>query len=86
MKLDKLERHTAYIILLAELEEAESNLESIWLWHLFEDATGIYPTSELLPEFFKFRPEKPLRSGGWWDGYDYNKRVSALKQCIEETR
>ena len=96
--LDRSQRHTAYCILLAEIEST-GDCNSIC--HLSGDLFGIYPcldgyrwqdcpyeivvkTSQFYPELWKQRTQ----DGGYWWRWDEEgtrKRIEALKKCIEET-
>ena len=94
MKLTRLQRHTAYIIMLAEIEnpsmwdyreEQRSSIENglCWLYKMIFDNDFDYSFNDLLPELRKYFKED------WWsrcylkDKWDVRK--SALQQCIIET-
>lgn len=93
MKLSKSERHTAYIILLAEYEEQErcGYKYSQGICSLMKDFLGLCDEWEnnykYLPEFAAYKPKNsyPYRS---WFGVERRgrlKRIRILKKCIEET-
>lgn len=87
MKLTKLQRHTAYIIML---EESESFYHTGFCWmiyYLFDIGVGCYDSSieQFLPELYD---KKPNTYGAFW--FDANRlgwqeRIELLKQCINET-
>jgi hypothetical protein len=104
MKLTKDQRHTAYIILLAEAEKVIERPYLpyyIGLCWLIKDTFGLYDDGfynpdgsteygkaiKYFPELEKHRQSKnkddfwfPVDKSGW------DKRISLLKQAIEETR
>jgi hypothetical protein len=96
MQLDKLERHTAYIIMLAE---AEAGNYQYGFCRMMATLFGMNEESgngfegidycnqvELLTEL---NNKKPENFGIWgWFPYDtdgWNARIELLKQCINET-
>lgn len=89
MKLTKAERHTLYIIMLAEAlykYKSHSRQSSIGtgFCRLFVDILGsyaLYNNFNLLPEL----GEKRTRRGDSYFFNNWNERISALKKCIEET-
>jgi hypothetical protein len=88
MKLTKLQRHTAYIILLAEFEESfgfEFFCDAVY--SLFDWPFGEGTIRDYLPELYRHKPATLDDSGGWFsDNEDgVNTRIKLLKQCIEET-
>jgi hypothetical protein len=86
MKLTKDERHTAYIILQAEVEEYKKRKIMCFICLILEDY-DIYEDDlpEILPELSSMQPEKLHHSGGWFGTYDYASRIKLLNKCIEET-
>ena len=89
MKLTKLERHMAYMIMLAEFEELEKGLCLIWSGMTGEIRWGFgrLHLKHTLPELWDKADNKYGVS--WFlalDDAEYvDKRITALKQCIEET-
>ena len=95
MKLTKAQRHTAYIIMLAEAEADEQTLimhngslrfttESglCWMFNLLFDCNEIYFDFEkMLPELFK-KATTPDSCFLW---RNWEERKQALKQCINKT-
>jgi len=88
MKLTKLQRHTAYIILLYETERNVF----FELCHTFRyiadielDDDGFFTNLKtMLPELWDKRGHgKNEKSAFLWD--TDAERISAIKQCIEET-
>jgi hypothetical protein len=86
MKLTKSQRHTAYILMLAQLKK------STFLCSIFCDLTGIDLDEDsrfsnfknILPELWlKKDPGESELSGILWK--NKARRTKALKQCIEET-
>lgn len=99
MKLKKHERHAAYIIMLAEVEEAQKYTSLVFLCHLAVDM--LYPRGmasyweieeefikdfpRLLPELYSKKPAGKNAGDQWYVSSDYKSRIRILKQCIEET-
>lgn len=95
MKLNRLERHTAYIIMLAEAEkpgcffheETGRMRESIehgfcWMYRMLTNSDDLYfYFRETLPELHK----KSNSPDGIYLFRNWSERITALKQCIEET-
>ena len=87
-KLNKSERHSAYMIMLAELE-AYSNLP----FHVpFSGFCGLAKSANILYEFNRGKlkelsAKKPKRTCGafWFPRCQWTKRISILKKCINET-
>ncbi len=99
MKLDKLQRHTVYIIMLSEAENdmIYVNGERVWLsngWgmcHILYYTLGIADTDNSC-YFGKviniYLPELAAKENGGWPRKDeegWKKRIEFLKECIEET-
>ena len=92
MKLTKLQRYTLYCILLEEAEDIDF-YDDYGFCHLIQDITGLYPRwnsvisenhvlfNDLCPELSRYRP--PCFKWYWFNNWD--ERIKALKQCIEET-
>lgn len=88
MKLTKLQRHTAYIILLYEYE----TLKFRWLCGTFHSVTDIELDPDfrftnfklMLPELWRKR-QKGTDEHSLFLFESYEHRVAALKQCISET-
>ena len=89
MKLTKLQRYTAYVIMLEELKDCKRGLCLVWMkltgekrWHLGDSHLG-----NILPELW--RKAKNKDGGSWWDSKTdtafFNERAAALKECIKET-
>jgi hypothetical protein len=94
MLLDKLQRHAAYIIMLAEFRGHSVTLSTgSWfcylIWDLFrldddgfsndDDYNGIGSVMKHLPELHKlFKEIHPCH-------HDFETREQILKQCIAET-
>jgi len=90
MKLTKLQRHTAYLILLSEVEVLEEGKWNCYVCNIAKDVFKWHRHSEnwirsMIPEFFKHKPSENHHSGGWFDPEDYNIRKSILNQCIQKT-
>ena len=92
MKLTKLQRHTAYIIMLAEAETDFEEWSMGWgLCHLINHVFGL----KNIGCFWKFNcvieqyfPELQNKKGFKWpirNASGWQKRIKLLKQCIEET-
>ncbi len=95
MKLNKSERHTAYIILLHAAEqpyETQSTYRRLTtdfgMCFMFKNITGI---SEVYQELEEYLPEYcacQKKSGEDWPSYNtrgWNIRKDWLKQCIKQT-
>lgn len=96
MKLTKLQRYTAYCILLAEAENPstlehpdfdgeyrQTNESGLCLmWRMIFGTLDLYYYAETLtPELYNNRKHKD-----WvWAFYNWEERISALKACIKET-
>lgn len=90
MKLTKLQRHTAYILMMHELEngadflcECAANLnipkfdwDSKWIDRNF---------IRILPELYSKKPMNPYSTECWFHWSDKKSRKSIIKKCIEET-
>ena len=82
MKLNKLQRYTAYIIMLELIESKDC----MFLCHtllrlgLEENQATI---ESMLPELWDKKPHDS--DFVWWLFYERDKRIAALKACIEET-
>ena len=101
MKLTKLQRYTAYCILLEEAEEAYAIIRAGGIKKknfVGFDIGGVCDIIENIFNFYMHRPlhflslteflnKKPHDAGlYWWNGLDgWEKRIEALKQCIIET-
>lgn len=80
--LTRSERHTAYIILLAEVERKQKDCASAYMCVII-DSLDVGVTMEDLPELWK---KEPLNAGyAWFEGGNYRARIKILKACIEET-
>jgi hypothetical protein len=98
MKLNRLERHTAYIIMLAEAESGniprnEDGLHGLcfctWFWFGLPNSDRASWLDNILtffPELWAKRTSDSLLAG-WFPGDEsgWQKRIELLKQCIEET-
>jgi hypothetical protein len=98
MKLTKDQRHTAYIIMLAEAENridelAEDGDGFCWL---ICDTFGIYSNWDRQDDgmygnntkfFTELQKKKPKGKHYWFDTDEngWNKRIELLNKCIEET-
>lgn len=90
MKLTKLQRHTAYIILLSELEERSMYAGFCELCSLLDRHPYLLNEDDLeinphLPDLYK---HKPKVHGIYWfpcNDEGYKKRKEILLQCIKET-
>jgi hypothetical protein len=99
MKLTKLQRHTAYILMQDGIENDYKMYGfCIWIQHLFGIVEGFHNKETVIrkyfPELWRKRPkavfQKENENQGclWFNYYDSKsntKRVELLKQCIEET-
>ena len=86
MKLTKLQRYTAYVILLEEFQQDPDGICLVWYhlfgeirWSLDEDHLG-----KILPELWGKRTTRIIKDRGSWFGTD-EERKDALQQCILET-
>lgn len=85
MKLKKLQRHTAYIIMLAECNEDVGFCKLILDLFDIGDGGNEYVMKDHFPELFQKRPADcrsfwfPLSPDG------NNKRKLLLQECIKET-
>lgn len=96
MKLNKLQRHTAYIIMLSKYEADVKNNACYsqgfcyTIKELFTDQTEDDPWEnnvEWFPELMKHKPKETDFSGSWFnvDNEGRKKRIEILKQAIAET-
>jgi hypothetical protein len=90
MKLTKLQRYTAYCILLEEADNPSltcygdfSNSDGIcYMWDCVTKGENLFKKFEItLPELFNKRSR--LRCDYFW--HTWKERIEALKQCIIET-
>jgi hypothetical protein len=86
MKLTKDQRHTAYVLMLAELEEKESkDYYPYMCWVLkYVFDMPMYGMFSLV-ELYNKKPESVGVCDEWFPSWDYKSRKKLLKQCIEET-
>lgn len=90
-KLTRLQRHTAYIIMLAGLDFNEDEMKNPcpFICNIFRSLFGYEfdncHIEKMLPEFRKYKPRKMTEDGGWFKTGSYEIRRNILKQCIEET-
>lgn len=95
MKLTKSERHTAYIIMLAEAEERDSFICAYGFCRMLSSlfrftelgGVGYCEQTELLDELHAKQPARLGYLGEWFphNNSGWQKRIELLKQCIEET-
>ena len=94
MKLNKLQRYTAYCIMLHEITLSNTTYGfCIWIDDLFElgEDYDEKVIKKYFPELWNKKPKKVYREESYaqgcvWFGYDGNKqRTELLKQCIQET-
>lgn len=95
MKLTKLQRHTAYIIMLSEYETGPYPLRfNGFCWmikELFMDQTDEDNWERNTRFFQELKAKKPkvletsYGSWFWCNEEGTKKRINILKQCIEET-
>jgi len=101
MKLNKLQRHTAYIIMLSIAENRKDYFPISGLYDIYNEMIGELPYCNenkngrhgkhafecYLPELWDKRTtDRWLQC--WFnmsDKYNWRKRIELLKQCIEET-
>src|SRR5690348_221917 len=101
MKLTKLQRYTAYCLMLSEIEIYPTNRKYFgsgfcwmifWLFGLDDDGwnngkqhNGIIDVIELY--FPELQAKKPYTCGAWFDHNErgWEQRAELLKQCIIET-
>lgn len=81
MKLTRLQRYTAYCILLEEAERPEQDwVCDLGLCNLFQEVFGSWDLygyeGRVLPEYFdKFYKQRPT---------SWRQRIAILKECIKE--
>ena len=97
MKLTKLQRHTAYIILLAEAEKKMKRRNygdgfCILIGTTFNRGTILFVNSYIsitdLKELYLREPDEYYNYYGYWfpqTKEGWQKRIEILKQCIIET-
>jgi len=99
MKLTKIQRHTAYIIMRAEFEADKLDFyASDGYCYLLRNTLGLYDSKsgyddiikEYLPELQKRKPKHLYNSkvGLWFPSNSIGglqQRIALLDQCIEET-
>ncbi len=94
MKLNKSQRHTAYIILLAEANNILKNkafdggLCLLIAKHLDESPDEWNYNDLDISDFEELDAKEPEYSTAFWFPKNYNgwiKRINILQQCIEET-
>lgn len=92
MRLTKLQRHTAYIILLSEFEyEGEGQIDFFCeaMDKLFDWGFSETPLKEHFPELFIKRPKTKNGFTAWFEHLSRKggrqRRIELLNQCIEET-
>lgn len=83
-KMNKLQRYTAYCILLHEVQKGGTFVCNIFENELTECYDG-YDCLECLPEFKNKKPKGAYLAFWNVNKYGREKRIEALKQCIEET-
>lgn len=95
MKLNKLQRYTAYCILLQDAEDNKLiyNEYEFGICNLFKEIFGVYPQfrdyhifyygnvwfKDVMPELYKYKTY-----GDYWFN-NWEERIEALKKCIEKT-
>lgn len=92
MKLTRLQRHTAYILMLAEYESSR-HLQKYGLCHLIsyltDDGISFHRAMDSFCELKRKKPKKPFNKltnlWFWYDTEGIQKRKDILKQCISET-
>lgn len=87
MKLTKAQRHTAYIIMLAEMNPSQYYAPYLCLitkniLHIYVDLWGD-GFADIFPELWAKKPY--TNSLIWFSKDDFGSRINLLKQCIEET-
>ncbi len=99
MKLTKLQRHTAYILIQDGIEnDYKTHGFCIWIDELFGISVGVHHKDtvirEYFPELWRKRPktvyqkETPYQGCVWFNYFDpktNSKRAELLTQCIQET-
>lgn len=89
MKLTKLQRYTAYVILLDEfMKPLGDKYWRICICLLFDEIFGFGENDlhKILPELYAKRTVKPsglIQNSTWFNSE--SERIAALKQCIKET-
>lgn len=81
MKLTKLQRYTAYCIILEEFESGDCLCK---IWERITDDESWWYLNEILPELFAKRTLRYSDVITFWFNNDF-ERVAALQQCIKET-
>lgn len=84
MKLTKLQRHTAYIIMLDGFEKGKYRWFCVSL-NAFGFSMSEYAICKHLPELWKKKPKRLHTPNYWFMEHETAKRIELLKQCINET-
>lgn len=85
MKLTRLQRHTAYIIMLAEFEEEFGSLFFCTLMYLFSLPQNQEAIRKYFPELWAKKPRPTYTINCWFMSSEKGRRIDILKQCIKET-
>ena len=92
MRLTKLQRYTAYCIMMAEIEGDQNHVENAkhGLCYLVMEVFGDFNGKYLTPfdEIIKRKPRN-LADGPYWfersTSFGWSKRIAVLKKAISET-
>lgn len=92
MKLTKDQRHTAYILMLAEVEERQKLRSYPFLCFVAESLFDIKyqpfkdSSLKIFIELYDNRPKsKTSKTSAWYHPIDYQSRINVLKKAIKET-
>ncbi len=95
MKLNKLQRYTAYCLILAYFEDvtepAGRKSFCIVAWDMFQINIATYDDDMIkdfrayFPELINKMPKRTYDEAYWFHEYDLATRIKLIKKCIIET-
>lgn len=92
-KLTKLQRHTAYLIMLVDIENGgymkHCGFCSMFRYNYDIHVYGDKKFKKYFPELFRKKPSGVKKNAYWFDTnseMSWQKRKKLIKQCIKETR
>lgn len=91
MKLTKLQRHTAYILILEYINQEDKNGKRCCLCCSIDSICGVFLSAttndakSVFPEYWKKRDVAHYKNDGAYYFKTNSERIAALKQCISET-